>query len=366
MPIMNKEKYKFPGASHMASHRVSDFIASLPKTEIHIHAEATVSFDSYFRLNEKYKADSSLKGPADFRKLLEMNSLGVMLKNFFYLQSLFRSSEDFQCIVTDVDAYARRNKVNYIELFVAPSMVLKAGGVDFDGIMDPLVEGFADLSRRGGPDVRLIVDVSRSFGPENAARNLSHLLGYQSRRPNDRVIGIGLGGQEIGNPCIAYKDVFAAAREAGLHTVAHAGEEVGPESIRDAVVKLGAERIGHGTSAIQDPSLMALIKERSIALEICPTSNVVTGKYVRRYEDHPIKAFLEKGMLATLNTDDPVLFDVELNEEYLRASEKIALGENGVLQLLRNGIASTFMGEARKKTLLAALSSAVEAIVPSR
>jgi adenosine deaminase len=350
----------------MASHRVSDFIASLPKTEIHIHAEATVSFDSYFRLNEKYKADPSLKSPADFRKLLEMDSLGVMIKNFFYLQSLFRSSEDFLCIVADVDAYARRNNIVYLELFVAPSMVLKQGDVDFAGIMDPLVEGFAGLAAKGGPDIRLLVDVSRSFGRDNAARNLSHLLQYMSKRPSDRIIGIGLGGQEIGNPCAAYKDVFAAAREAGLHTVAHAGEEVGPESIRDAVLQLGAERIGHGTSAIQDPWLMDLLKERSIPLEICPTSNVVTGKYVRRYDEHPIKDFLARGMVVTLNTDDPVLFDVELTEEYRRASEKIGISEEGILKLLRDGLGSTFMDDARKAAALAGLESALKTTVSGR
>ncbi len=344
----------------MASQRVSDFLASLPKTEIHIHAEATVSFDSYFRLNQKYKADSSLKSPADFRKLLDMDSLGVMIKNFFYLQSLFRSSEDFQYVVADVDSYARRNRIRYMELFVAPSMVLKQGGVDFEGIMDPLIEGFSAIAARGGPDVRLLIDVSRSFGPDNAARNLAYLLGYLSKRPNDRIIGIGLGGQEIGNPCVAYKSVFAAAHEAGLHTVAHAGEEVGPESIRDAILELGAERIGHGTSAIQDPSLMDLLEERAVPLEICPTSNVVTGKYVRRYEDHPIKEFLSRGILATLNTDDPVLFDVELEEEYRRASERIGLGREGAVALLRNGVRATFMDDKGKAAALALLDAALK------
>jgi len=350
----------------MASQSVSDFIASLPKTEIHIHTEATVSFDSYFRLNSKYKADPSLKSPSDFRKLLKMDSLGVMLKNFFYLQALFRASEDFRYIVDDVEAYAHRNNIRYLEVFVAPSMVLKAGGIDFDGIMDPLVEGFTKLVKRGGPDVRILIDVSRSFGRDNAARNLNHLLGYLSRRPTDRVIGIGLGGQEIGNPCLAYKDVFAAAREAGLHTVAHAGEEVGPESIRDAVLELGAERIGHGTSAIQDNSLMDLLKERAIPLEVCPTSNVVTGKYVRRYEDHPIKDFLARGLVATLNTDDPVLFDVELNDEYSRCAEHLPLGETGIVQLLRNGVRASFMDEKRKALALAELESAVAQAVPGR
>ena len=350
----------------MASQSVSDFIASLPKTEIHIHAEATVSFDSYFRLNEKYKADASLKSPADFRKLLKMDSLGVMIKNFFYLQSLFRKSEDFQYVVSDVEAYAKRNNISYIELFVAPSMVLKQGDIDFAGIMDPLVEGFSKLSAKGGPDVRLIVDVSRSFGRDNAARNLSHLLKYMSKSPSDRVIGIGLGGQEIGNPCLAYKDVFAAAREAGLHTVAHAGEEVGPESIRDAVLQLGAERIGHGTSAIQDPKLMDLLKERAIPLEICPTSNVVTGKYVHRYDEHPIKDFLARGLVVTLNTDDPILFDVELNEEYRRASERIGLDDESIHRMLRYGVSASFMDGKRKAAALAALEAAKAAVLAGR
>jgi adenosine deaminase len=350
----------------MAAQRVSDFIASLPKTEIHLHAEATVSFDSYFRLNAKYKVDPSLQSPADFRKLLKMDSLGVMLKNFFYLQSLFRKSEDFLFVVSDVETYAKRNNISYLELFVAPSMVLKQGDIDFAGIMDPLVEGFTKLATRGGPEVKLLVDVSRSFGSDNAARNLSHLLSYMAKRPNDRIIGIGLGGQEIGNPCIAYKDVFAAAREAGLHTVAHAGEEVGPESIRDAVVQLGAERIGHGTSAIQDPKLMDLLRERAIPLEICPTSNVITGKYVHRYEEHPIKDFLARGLVATLNTDDPILFDVELNEEYRRAADKIGVGEEGVMKLLRFGVSSTFMDEKKKLAALASLEAALAAAVPGR
>jgi len=331
----------------MAPRSVSDFIHSLPKTEIHIHAEATVSFDSYFALNEKYKVDPSLKSPADFRKLLEMDSLGVMIKNFFYLQSLFKKSEDFRYVVSDVEAYANRNNIRYIELFVAPSMVLKQGEIDFAGIVDPLTEGFAAVAARGGPDVRILIDVSRTFGLENAQRNLKHLLDYLSRRPTDRIIGIGLGGAESGNPCGTYERVFRAGREAGLHVVAHAGEEVGPESIEDAIEKLGAERIGHGISAIKSDKLMDLLKERQIPLEVCPSSNVVT-RNVPRYEDHPIKAFYDKGLMVTMNTDDPVLFDIELDEELKRASERLGFSESDIVALLGNGIMATFMDEAGK------------------
>jgi len=346
----------------MASRTISEFIRSLPKTEIHIHAEATVSFDSYFALNRKYGMDASLKSPADFRKFLEMDSLGAMIKNFLYLQTLFRAPEDFALIVPDVEAYAARNNIRYMETFVAPSMVLRKGSVDFNGILDPLVEGFDRLASSGGPDVRILVDVSRTFGPDNAKRNVEHILSYLKRRSTDRVIGIGLGGQESGNPCGAYKSVFKTARDAGLHTVAHAGEEVGPESIRDAIEELGVERIGHGTSAIQDPALMDLLAERAIPLEICPASNVITGKYVKRYEDHPLRSFFDRGLIVTLNTDDPVLFDVELNEEYNRVADKQAFDRGGIVKLLENGIRASFMDETAKKTAFAHLEAAAKTI----
>ncbi|HTX72970.1 MAG TPA: adenosine deaminase [Rectinemataceae bacterium] len=359
---MKSVEHNHSGAAHMAPRSISDVIHSLPKTEIHIHAEATVSFESYFALNQKYHADPSLKQPSDFRRLLEMDSLGVMIKNFFYLQSLFRAPEDFKYVVSDVRDYAARNNIQYLELFVAPSMVLKRGEIDFAGIMDPLVEGFSAVFAQGGPDVRLLVDVSRAFGRENAENNLKQLLSYRKKRSTDRILGIGLGGQEAGNPCLAYRAVFKRAHDEGLHVVAHAGEEVGPESIRDAVVELGAERIGHGTSAIQDESLMDLLRERAIPLEICPTSNVVTGKYVHTYEEHPMKTFYDRGLLVTLNTDDPVLFDVELEDEYLSVAERLGFGIKGIEALLRNGIRASFMDEAQKKKASVRLESAIAAL----
>jgi len=360
---MKTAEYEYPGASYMAPRTISEFIHSLPKTEIHVHAEATVSFDSYFALNRKYGMDPSLKSPSDFRKFLKMDSLGAMIKNYLYLQTLFRAPEDFALIVPDVESYAKRNNIRYIETFVAPSMVLRQGGIDVDGILDPLVEGFDRLASSGGADVRILVDVSRTFGPENAQRNVDLVLDYLGRRSTDRIIGIGLGGQEAGNPCKDYTSVFRAAREAGLHTVAHAGEEVGPESIREAVLELGAERIGHGTSAAQDPALMDLLAERAIPLEICPASNVITGKYVRRYEDHPLRAFYDRGLVVTLNTDDPVLFDIELDEEYRRVADKLGFDRAGIAKLLENGIRASFMDEAGKKAALARLAAAAKTAV---
>jgi adenosine deaminase len=120
---------------------------------------------------------------SDFQKLLKIDSLNEMIKNFFFLQTLFRSPEDFSYVVSDVAAYAKRNNIWYMELYIAPSMVVRQGFVTFNDMLDPIVEGFEALAGSGGPDVRLLVDVSRSFGFDNAKRNLDYLLAYLKHRP---------------------------------------------------------------------------------------------------------------------------------------------------------------------------------------
>jgi adenosine deaminase len=341
----------------METSNAREYIHSLPKTEIHIHAEATISLDSYYELNKKYSVDPHLNSVADFRKLLKIDSLNVMIKNFFYLQSFFRAPEDFLHVVTDVAAYAKRNNIWYLELYLSPSMVLRNGFVSFDDMLDPIVEGFSALAASGGPDIRLLIDVSRSFGFDNAKRNFDLLSSFLKKRSTDRVLGIGLGGQEIGNPCTVYKDIFREALDSGLHAVAHAGEEVGPESIWNAVDELGAERIGHGTSAILDSKLMDSLGERGIPLEICPASNIMTKKYVKEYKDHPIRAFFDRGLMVTLNTDDPILFSVELDDEYERVSKHLSFSREEILTLVKNGLKSTFMDPARKEEGLARLEA---------
>jgi adenosine deaminase len=180
-------------------------------------------------------------------------------------------------------------------------------------------------------------------------KNLDLTLGFLKKHGTSRIIGIGLGGQEVGNPCGEYAEVFEKAREAGLHTVAHAGEEVGPESVWEAVDVLKAERIGHGTSAVQDEKLMRRLAHDRIPLEICPTSNVITKKYVSDLAKHPIRRFFDHGMVVTVNTDDPILFSVELNEEYERVATQIGFSRDELLTLVQNNLDATFLSDSEKK-----------------
>lgn len=346
----------------MSKGKIDEIINSLPKTEVHIHAEAVISYESYHELNQKYKINTDLRTPADFGKLFDIKSLKDMLQNFFFLQSFFKASEDFSYMVKDIERYCQANNIGYIELHVSPSMILRSGRLDFSGLVDPIVEGLDAVAARGGPDGRILIDVSRSFGPENARNNVKELLAYLAKKRTRRIIGVGLGGQEIGNPCTDYKDILAEARGAGLHVVAHAGEEVGPESIWEAVRDVKAERIGHGTSAIFDDSLMTFLAERRIPLEVCPTSNIVTGKYVKKYEEHPLRTFVERGLLVTINTDDPNLFDIDLNGEYRNVAAAFGYGLDEISALLGNGIEACFLDEAGKAALRKKLDGAVAAL----
>ncbi len=327
---------------------LQQYIAALPKTEIHLHVEACVGTSSCHRLMEKYRIPRDQKSTAliDFSRI---TSLASMIESFFFVQSFFREPEDFALVVCDVADYAKRNNIYYIEAFASPSMVLNRGLISFDEMFGTLVDGFDEVHRIHGVDVRLLVDVSRSFGPENAMKNLDLLLQFLGSHRTRRILGIGLGGQETGNPCRDYEAVFAKARNAGLHVVAHAGEEVGPESVWEAIEVLKAERIGHGTSAIQDAALMERLMQERIPLEICPTSNVITRKYVPDLAEHPIRRFFDERIIVTVNTDDPVLFSVELNEEYERVATLVGFSRDEIMTLVKANLMSTFLSDAEKK-----------------
>jgi adenosine deaminase len=163
-------------------------------------------------------------------------------------------------------------------------------------------------------------------------------------------VGFGIGGDEAGGPATLFPDIFREARDLGLHGVAHAGEACGPESIRDAVELLGAERIGHGLTAIHDAGVMALLRERRIPLEVCPSSNVSTG-LIARFEDHPLPKFLEEGLVVTLNSDDPAMFGTSLQEEFLQAARCFELSRETLAGLCRNAVDASFLSEDEKQKL---------------
>ena len=334
-----------------------ELLLSVPKTEIHIHLEGLASVDTVWTLIQKNKISiPDVGSEEDIRRKFRVKSLQEFIDLFLnVIQNAFREVDDVRLLISDAQSYLKRNNIVYAEIHFAPSMFLK-NGLSFAELMAVLDTGAGEL-RRQGLEVRFIIDVSRTFGVRNAMKNLDLTLDH--RIPS--IVGIGLGGQESIGPARDFVSVFDKARGEGLHVVAHAGEAVGPESVRDAVELLGAERIGHGVSAILDPSVMDLLKERRIPLEVCPSSNLFTAHYASTLRNHPIGAFFERGLFVTVNTDDPTIFGVDLVDEYLGLVGEGVFDVEQTLRLLYNGVYATFLPREEQDRLWRDARLAIEA-----
>lgn len=328
------------------------FIASLPKTEIHLHIEGLVSVDSIWSLMKKHKLDFGLNSKDELRDKFDVKSLDEFIDLFINIvQACFLEEDDLDYLIEDARHYLTRNNIRYAEIFFAPTKLIK-NGLSFATLVGKLDEGARKLAA-DGLHVRYIVDVSRGFGLENAMRNLDLTLEHMT----DHIVGLGLGGAEQTGPAKEYKPVFDKAVESGLKLVAHAGEDLGPESVWDTVKLLNVARIGHGVAAIKDPKLMDHLRDTQIPLEICPTSNLFTRKFATSLENHPIRAFYDHGMYVTVNTDDPTLFGVELTDEYLKLIDHGIFSVGEVVELIKKGIEATFQTEEHKQAILADLDA---------
>jgi aminodeoxyfutalosine deaminase len=195
--------------------------------------------------------------------------------------------------------------------------------------------------------LRWIYDVPGESGVPSANASLDFALNH---RP-DALVGFGLGGPEIGVPRPQFRPHFDAARAAGLRSVPHAGETTGPGTVWDALRDLGAQRIGHGTSAAQDSELLAHLAETGVPLEVCPSSNIAT-RAVATLDEHPIRAFRDAGVTVTVNSDDPPMFGTTLNREYEIAADLLGLDESGVADLARTALRASFAPDDVKHRVL--------------
>ena len=320
--------------------KLVEFIRLMPKTEIHLHLEACISKETLagMLVQNKRKCD-----PTELDKLYKFTNLQEFIKLFLFIIDSIVSPDDFNLIFKNLREYMDNNSVRYAEVFYAPSRMVQ-NGLDFNEIAQTLDRLSRECRLQGGPDVRFLVDVSRTFGPENASKNLQRVLGAKC----NSIIGIGLGGAELMGPARDFADVFSQAHAEGLHAVAHSGEDDGPWSVRDSVETLKAERIGHGTSAIQDPALLDLLKEKEIPLEICLTSNVFTGKYVREERNHPVRRYYDEGLICTVNTDDPEIFNVNLTGEYFKFYKFLDFTVSELVDLVRQGVLATFQSDKNR------------------
>jgi adenosine deaminase len=330
----NESEVKFSPIAPVEVDNVLSFLQSIPKTEIHIHLEACINKDTLKKLLKKNDMEVS---DEVFDEKFHFKDLNGFIQLFFFIQNAIKSPDDFALMIDSLAHYMRRDNIIYAEVFLAPTRFIQ-NGIDFNEIMQVIIEQIRSIKEEDGTEINIIVDVSRTFGVDNAMANLQKVL----RLKYEEVIGIGLGGAELMGPAKDYEPVFKLARESGFHCVAHAGEDDGPWSIWDSLKYLKAERIGHGISAIQDPELMQYFRDNKIPIEICLTSNLFTGKYVRKEENHPVRFYYDTGIITSINTDDPEIFNVKLSDEYYKLHKHLNFTIDEIVDIVKKGVYASF------------------------
>ncbi|SCF30939.1 adenosine deaminase [Micromonospora mirobrigensis] len=319
------------------------FIAGLPKVELHVHHVGSASPRIVAELAARHEGRSPV--PADPDKLADyfaFRDFAHFIEVYLSVVDLIRDPEDVWILTHEVARELARQQVRYAELTVTPYSHVHRG------IPAPaFCEAIEDARKRAEADfgiaLRWCFDIPGEAGLPAAEETLRIAL---EERP-DGLISFGLGGPEIGVPRPQFKPYFDRARAAGLRSVPHAGETTGPQTIWDALRELGAERIGHGISAAQDPELLAYLAQHGIALEVCPTSNVRT-RAVPTIAEHPLRRLVDAGVLVTINSDDPPMFGTTLNEEYAVAASLLDAGPEGLAGLARNAVTASFLEPAEK------------------
>jgi aminodeoxyfutalosine deaminase len=337
---------------------LSTFIAGLPKAELHVHHVGSASLGVVSELAGRHPGVVP-SDPDELREFFAFRDFAHFVEVYLAVVDLVRTPEDVRLLTLEVARELAGQQVRYVELTCTPyTSVLPHrddAGMPIEAYHEAIEDARMAAERDFGLVMRWIYDIPGEFGIPAADATLDYCL----RQPPDGLIGFGLGGPEIGVPRAQFTPHFDAARAAGLRSVPHAGETTGPETVWDAVGLLGAERIGHGTSAAHDPRLLAHLVERDIALEVCPSSNVATGA-VAALEDHPLPAFRDAGVTVTINSDDPPMFGTTLNREYEIAAELLELDEAGVAELARDAVRASFAEPAFKAQLLAEITGYVD------
>ncbi|MBV2363872.1 adenosine deaminase [Streptomonospora nanhaiensis] len=318
------------------------FIRALPKVELHVHLEGSMRPELLLRLARKHGV-STLPGT------LEEVRDWYAFRDFPHFVDVYLASvhtlvdeEDFALLAADVAARLAEQNVRYAEVHVSLYGHLMRG-VPARTVFDGIEHGRREAEREHGIRLRWIPDYPSDYGPEVAEQTLDAVL---AEAP-DSVVGFGVGGIEA--PFAPVAHLFARAREAGLHSLPHAGEHGGPERVREALDLLAAERIGHGIDAMRDPELVARLAAEQVPLDVSPTSNLRTGA-ITAIGDHPLPRMIEAGLLVTLNSDDPTMFGTDLTNEY-RTAAGLGLDAAALAALARNGVAASYLEEPAKRAL---------------
>jgi adenosine deaminase/aminodeoxyfutalosine deaminase len=329
----------------------ASFIRRLPKAELHLHLEGTVTPETLVELSLRH--DTSPLDLDQARALYHYIDFTGFLMAFKAITEHLQTPEDYELIALRMLESLASQGIVHAEVYVSVGVIHFWKRSEFEPLFTGMERARVRAEAELGISLYWIFDAVRHFGPEAAARVFHKAAELRAQYPS--IIGIGIGGDERRVGAEPFRDLFAEARDAGLRLTAHAGETAGPENIWGAI-SIGAERLGHALSAIHDAELMDLLAERQVPLEICVSSNLRTG-CCPRFEDHPLRRYFDSGLMVTLNSDDPALFSIDLLEEYLNAQKHFSFTEEHLRELAANSIEASFLPPERKVTLFRRIES---------
>ncbi|MFD3331412.1 adenosine deaminase [Streptomyces sp. NPDC058700] len=329
------------------------FIAGLPKAELHVHHVGSASPRIVAELAARHPDSKVPTDPEALADYFTFTDFAHFIDVYLSVVDLVRTPEDVRLLTFEIARDMARQNIRYAELTITPYSSTRRG-IDERAFMAAIEDARKSAEAEFGTVLRWCFDIPGEAGLVSAEET-ARLATTDGLRP-EGLVSFGLGGPEIGVPRPQFKPYFDLARAAGLHSVPHAGETTGPRTVWDAIVDLGAERIGHGTSSVQDPELLAYLAEHRIALEVCPTSNIAT-RAVATLDEHPIRRMVEAGVLVTVNSDDPPMFGTDLNSEYAVAARLLGLDERGVAALAKNAVEASFLDPAGKARIAAEIDT---------
>ena len=324
-----------------------------PLTDLHRHLDGNIRLSTIWQLAQEHSivlpTDSLEKLKSKVQIQQKTTDLLAFLEKMELGVSVLASEQACFRIAYENIEDAKLAGLDYVELRFSPVFMAQAHNLQIDQVVDAVIAGCKAGTKQYGVPVNLLGILSRSYGEATCHQELQALL-----RAKDDIVALDLAGDEKGFPAIRFKQHFKLARDAGWNITVHAGEADGPQSIRQAIDELGATRIGHSVAAREDLHLMDFMANNDISIECCLTSNFQTGA-CNNIAEHPIKTFMERGIVVTLNTDDPGVSGIEIADEYKLAREVVGLTTEQLAQIQINGVEVAFVADGAKRALLAQL-----------
>ncbi|GAA3395777.1 adenosine deaminase [Streptomyces roseoviridis] len=324
----------------------------VPKAELHLHIEGTLEPELAFALAERNGVTLPYADTEALREAYRFSDLQSFLDLYYALMAVLRTAEDFTDLADAYLARAAEQGVRHAEIFFDPQ-AHRARGVPIGVVVEGLGAALDRAEERHGISTRLIMCFLRDEPAESAMATLEAAKPYL-----DRITGVGLDSAEVGHPPAKFREVYEEAARLGLRRVAHAGEEGPAEYVREALDVLGVERIDHGLRCLEDPSLVERLVRERVPLTLCPLSNVRL-RAVDVLEEHPLRAMLEAGLVATVNSDDPAYFGGYVGDTFDAVRDALSLTPEQLRTLARNSFLASFLedDEARRERYLAEVSA---------